>query len=75
MFNLFKKKQDETVESLANKLIMKLKEEGKSIAYPDISEGLGSVSIFAHDIGTEVASLSIESNNWKVKVKPYFEKF
>lgn len=75
MFNFLKMKQEESVESLLNKLIIKLKEEGKSIALPTIADNFGSLTVFAHDIGTEDAFLEINGDDWEIKVKPYFKEF
>ncbi len=65
---------EDVIEELVNRLIFKLKADGKSIASPTIAEGFGSLTIYAHDVGTEGAFLKVQSDDWEIKVKPYFKK-
>lgn len=74
MLKIFKR-SEETVENLANKLILKLKEEGNSIASPTVADDFGSLTIFAHDIGTEKPYLSIQAHDWEIKTKAHFKEF
>lgn len=73
------KTTEEQIEELVNKLILKLKADGKSIALPEIDKGCGSFSVFVNDLGTEKAEIVImqlgTDDDWEVRVKPIFNKF
>ena len=74
------KSTEEQIEELVNKLILKLKADGKSIALPEIDKGCGSFSVFVNDLGTEKAEILIMKfgnceDDWEVRVKPIFNKF
>jgi len=73
------KTTEEQIGELVNKLILKLKADGKSIALPEISDSCGSFSVFVGNLGTEKAEIVIMKNgvddNWHLTVKPIFNKF
>ena len=73
------KSTEEQIGELVNKLILKLKADGKSIALPEIDKGCGSFSVFVNDLGTEKAEIVImqfgTDDDWEVRVKPIFNKF
>lgn len=73
------KTTEEQIEELVNKLILKLKADGKSIALPEVGKGYGTFSVFVHDLGTEKAEIVImqlgTDDDWEVRVKPIFNKF
>ena len=64
----------------AKEVIDKLKADGKSIALPEIDKGCGSFAVFVNNLGTEEAKIIIMKfgnfdDDWKVEVKPIFNKF
>ena len=73
------KTTEEQIEELVNKLILKLKADGKSIATAEVGKGYGSFCVFVHDLGTEEAKIIImkfgTDDDWEVRVKPIFNKF
>lgn len=74
------KTTEEQIEELVNKLILKLKADGKSIALPEVGKGYGTFGVFVHDLGTEKAEIVIMKfgnydDDWEIKVKPIFNKF
>lgn len=74
------KTTEEQIGELVNKLILKLKADGKSIALPEIDKGCGSFAVFVNNLGTEEAEIVIMKfgnfdDDWKVEVKPIFNKF
>lgn len=73
------KSTEEQIEELVNRLILKLKADGKSIASPNISDDFGAFNVFVNNLGTEEAEIHIqklgEIHNWTVSVKPIFNKF
>lgn len=73
------KSTEEQIGELVNKLILKLKADGKSIATAEVGKGYGSFCVFVHDLGTEKAEIVImkfsNHDDWEIKVKPIFNKF
>ena len=74
------KTTEEQIGELVNKLILKLKADGKSIALPEIDKGCGSFVVFVNNLGTKEAEILIMKfgnydDDWQVKVKPIFNKF
>lgn len=63
---------DEKIAYLANELIKTLRDSGRSIERdPDF----GNLTIWVHNLTNEKSSVELESNNWRFKTKPTFEKF
>ena len=70
------KSTEEQIGELVNKLILKLKADGKSIASPYVDENFGAFNIFVNDLGEENAIITITRvGEWEVRVKPIFNKF
>lgn len=70
------KTTEEQIGELVNKLILKLKADGKSIASPAVAENFGAFNIFVNDLGEENASIMITKiGEWEIEVKPIFNKF
>ena len=70
------KSTEEQIGELVNKLILKLKADGKSIASPYVDENFGAFNIFVNDLGEENAIITITRvGEWKIEVKPIFNKF
>lgn len=73
------KSTEEQIGELVNKLILKLKADGKSIALPEIDKGCGSFAVFVNNLGTEEAKIIImkfgTDDDCEVRVKPIFNKF
>jgi hypothetical protein len=70
-----KKKQKETVEDLVNKLIVKLKNEGKHIECLDVADGFGAFRVYIHNLGGKEAVIEIATREWETRVKPTFRSF
>lgn len=68
--------KDEKIAYLANELVKELSASGRSMACPDVAEGFGSLTIFAHRIGGENPDITIENRFWdSMKITPTFKSF
>lgn len=68
---------EETVEILVNRLIKKLKSEGKGIQCNEDDKGLGCLTIWVFDLGTDKARIKVEPlfGKWDIRINPAFNEF
>ena len=70
------KTTEEQIGELVNKLILKLKADGKSIERKDITENHGILYVYVQNLGTDEAEIRLTAyNGWNIEVKPIFNKF
>ena len=70
---------EQEIEEIVNRLILKLKDMGYDIAFPNRNSDFGNLNISVHNLGTQHEHICVWKNTgnkpFEIKVKPHFTEF